>query len=439
MTSVRVFFALLVAAIGCLATAGATSGANPPRVLAVEFENDVNPVTKDYVIGELERAGKDTYDAVVILLDTPGGLGSSMEDIYKAELASKVPVIVYVSPPGASATSAGVFIAQAADVLAMAPQTNIGSSTPIGQEGADLPDDLRRKAINEFAAKLRTLAASHGRNGTWADSAVRRASNLTANEALERNVVDVVAPDLPALLEQIDGVRTQPKGFVLHTAGAEIDTVSMSLWKRILDTIIDPNIIALLLSVGVLGIIVELWNPGLVFPGTVGGISLIVALFGLQVLPISWAGVLLLVLAFAFFAAEAFVASHGALTLAGAVSFVFGALMLFDPAGEAYQVSIWVALAVAGTLALLIGAAATKIVQARRARPQTGQEEMIGQLGVVRETLAPTGTVFVHGEIWRARVEGDPVPSGEIVRVDAISDGLVLEVSRVEETVAATA
>src|SRR4030095_1338127 len=217
------------------------------------------------------------------------------------------------------------------------------------------------------------------------------------------NVSDVTAPTLPALLNKIDGTKTVPKGFVMHTANAEVTNVDMSLWKRILDLLVDPNIIALMLSIGLLGIVVELWNPGLIFPGTVGAISLIVGLFGLQVLPISAAGLLLMILAAAFFAAELFLPSHGALTLAGAVCFFIGALMLFDPAGSAYQVSTSVALAIAATLALATGLAATKIVQARRAPVVTGQSDLIGQVGVVRQTLDPEGLVFVHGELWRAR------------------------------------
>jgi membrane-bound serine protease (ClpP class) len=429
----RTFFlaAVLTAA---LATAAA-SATDRPRVLAATFENDVNPVTQDYVNDQIERANEEGYDAVVILLDTPGGLGSSMDKIVQAELASKIPVIVYVSPDGARAASAGVWIGQAADILAMAPQTNIGSSTPVGVGGGEIPDDLRRKAINDAAASLRALAREHGRNAQWADAAVRRASNLNAREALEQNVIDVVAPSLPALLEQIDGRETKPKGFVLHTAGAEIDRVDMSFWKKVLDTLINPELIVLFLSIGTLGLIVELWNPGLVFPGTVGAVSLILALFGLQVLPISAAGLLLMVLAFAFFGAEAFIPSHGALTVAGSVCFVLGALLLFDPAGESYEVSLTVVLAIAATLAVLTGFAALKIVQVRRLKPVTGQDELVGQIGVARQTLEPTGTVFVHGELWQARSRGEPIPAGEQVRVAGM-DGLVLEVERAEQPAA---
>jgi membrane-bound serine protease (ClpP class) len=406
------------------------AGAATPRVLAVEFDNDVNPVTADYVTGQIDRANREHYDAVVILLDTPGGLSDAMKDIYEKELASKVPVIVYVSPEGARAASAGVWIGQAGDILAMAPQTNIGSSTPISVGGEDIQRDLRRKVVNDAAASLRGLAKEHGRNVKWADAAVRRASNLTAREALELNVIDTIAPTLPALLNQIDGQKTVPKGIVLHTANAEVTEVQMSWWKRALDLLIDPNIIALMLSIGLLGIVVELWNPGLIFPGTVGAISLIVALFGLQVLPVSAAGVLLLILAAGFFGAELFLPSHGALTLAGAACFFIGALMLFDPAGDAYQVSTRVAFAIAATLALMTGFAAMKIVQARRAPVVTGQSDLIGQVAVVRQALDPEGLVFVHGELWRARTEnGDAVPPGREVRIENLDEGLTLRVA----------
>jgi membrane-bound serine protease (ClpP class) len=398
-------------------------------VLAVEFDNDVNPVTADYVTGEIKRANEDAYSAVVILLDTPGGLSDAMKEIYEAELASKIPVIVYVYPEGARAASAGVWIGQAADILAMAPQTNIGSSTPISVGGEDIQKDLRNKVVNDAAASLRALAREHGRNVKWADAAVRRASNLNAREALAMNVIDVIAPDLPTLLNTIDGQTTKPKGLVLDTANAQVTTVEMSLWKQILDLLIDPNLIVILMSIGVLGITIELWNPGLILPGTVGAISLVIGLFGLQVLPISWAGLLLMMLAAGFFVAEAFVVSHGALALAGGIAFVIGSLMLFDPAGDAYQVSAPVALTVAAVMVGMVGLAVAKIVQVRRAPVVTGQSELIGQVGIVRQALDPDGLIFVHGELWRARTDGEPVPPGETVRVEGLDDGLTLRVA----------
>jgi membrane-bound serine protease (ClpP class) len=422
----RAFWATLAAAAGLL-FAGSAQAA-PPRVLAVEFDNDVNPVTADYVTGEIDRANDEHYDAVVILLDTPGGLSEAMKDIYQAELASKTPVIVYVSPDGARAASAGVWIVQAADVAAMAPSTNLGSSTPVAAGGGEIPSDLKRKVVNDAAKSLRALAETHGRNGDWAERAVRKADNLTASEALRMNVIDVIAPTLPALLDKVDGMKTKPDGKVLHTANAQVDHVEMGLWKTLLDLLIDPNLIALMLSIGVLGIVVELWNPGLIFPGTVGAVSLIVGLFGLQVLPINIAGLLLMLLAAGFFGAEVFVVSHGALALAGAVCFFIGSLMLFDPAGSAYQVSTGVALAFAATLAVLFAFAAAKVWQVRRAPAQTGQEELVGQVGVVRTPLDPEGYVLVHGELWRARSEDGPIPTGAPVEVTQIDDGLVLEV-----------
>jgi membrane-bound serine protease (ClpP class) len=428
---------LLVAALALSGAAGAQEAT--PRVLAVEFANDINPVTKDYLVDAIEKGEREDFDAVVIELDTPGGLDTSMREIIKAQLSADVPVVVYVYPPGARAASAGVFITMAADVAAMAPGTNIGSSTPIAAGGGNIPSDLKRKVVNDAAAYIRALAEEHDRNADWAEKAVRQAANLPAREALALNVVDVIAPDLPTLLNDIDGMRVEPKGLVLNTAGANIETVQMSLWKRILDTLIDPNIIVLLMSLGVLGITIEILNPGLIFPGTVGIISLIVGLFGLQVLPVSWAGVLLLLLAAAFFAAEAFVTSHGALALAGAVSFVVGALMLFDPAGPEYQVSIWVALAVGGTLAVLTAIAVTKVVQARRAPTRTGQEELIGEIGIVRRPLQPAGLVAVHGELWQARSNDGSIATGEQVRVEAIGNDLVLEVARVEDRAAVPA
>jgi membrane-bound serine protease (ClpP class) len=433
----RAFFASLIGLALFAVTAGAATS-QAPRVLAVEFDNDVNPVTADFVTDAIDRANGEDFDAVVILLDTHGGLASSMEDIYKKELErTDVPVIVYVSPEGAKAASAGVWIGQAGDILAMAPQTNIGSSTPISVGGEDIQEDLRRKVVNDAAASLREITAEHDRNAEWAERAVRQASNLGAREALEQNVIDVVAPTLPALLERVDGRRTVPKGLVLNTAGARIETVEMSLWKRLLDTLIDPNIILILMSIGVLGITIELFNPGLILPGTVGSISLIVGLFGLQVLPISWAGLLLMLLAAGFFTAELFVVSHGALSLAGAVSFVVGSLMLFVPAGDAYEVSLVVVLAIAGTLAGLFALAFTKALQARRPKPQTGADELVDHIGVVRQTLDPEGSVFVNGELWRARSADGPIPAGETVRVERVEDGLVLEVTRAQESVPA--
>ena len=409
----------LVAAAGLLAVAAAGTAA-VPRVLVAEFDNDVNPVTQDFLEDAMRRGVDEGYSAVVIEMDTPGGLGSSMREIVKTILALPIPVVVYVAPAGSSADSAGAVIGQAADVLAMAPQTNIGSSTPISTSGEDLSDDLRRKVVNDAAAYTSELAREHGRNAAAAAAMVRTAANYGAREALARNVIDVIAPALPALLDEIDGRRTQPKGLTLDTAGARIDRVEMSAWKKALDLLVDPNVIALMLSLGIVGLLVELWNPGLILPGTVGAISLVVGLYGLQVLPVSVAGLLLLLLALSLFVAEAFVPSYGALTVAGGVMFAIGSLMLFDPAGPAYQVSLWTAVGIAGTLALLLGVALSRVAKARRAPVEVSVTRLIGDEAVVRRR----GYVFVGGELWRARSrDGRPLEPGQHVRVEAVDDG----------------
>ena len=416
-------FLLTAVVVTLMLAGGAPAAAVPHRVLVASLEDDINPVSQQYLQDQVRRAERDGYDALVVELDTPGGLGTSMRAIVKSFLASTVPVVVYVSPAGSSADSAGAVIGQAADVLAMAPQTNIGSSTPITTNGANFSSDLRRKIVNDAATYISELAREHGRNAKAAEAMVRDAANFGAREAAARNIVDVVSPTLPALLNEIDGTVTQPKGLTLQTAGAAVETVHMSFWQRALDTLIDPNIIALMLSLGVVGLLVELWNPGLVLPGTVGAISLLVGLYGLQVLPVSAAGVLLLLLSLGLFVTDALVTSHGALTLAGAVTFVIGALMLFDPAGPAYQVSIWTALAIAGTLVLLLGVALSRIVKARRNPVEVGVGLLVGEEAEVRRD----GLVAVNGELWRARRDdGLPLPPGDHVTVEAVGEDLVL-------------
>src|SRR5919197_1028075 len=342
------------------------SAVGRPKVLVVHFAADINPVTQDFVNHQINRANNDHYSAVVILLDTPGGLSTSMEKIFEKELASKVPVIVYVAPAGAGAASAGVFVAEAGDILAMAPATNIGSSTPIDQSGGNLGSDLRRKVINHFAAKLRALASAHGRNAKWADAAVRKASNLTANEALRMNVIDVMAPDLTALLKTIDGRKTKPKGIVLHTANAELVNARLSFFQRILNTLIDPTLITLLFLAGLAGIGFEIFHPGVVLPGALGAVALVTALFGFSILPISWGGLLLLILGIVLLVIDAHVTSHGAISVAGLTCLVVGSIMLFRNAPSPYHTSVPVVLAVAGGLGAFWAIAITKAIQVRR-------------------------------------------------------------------------
>ena len=416
-------FFLAFALLPLLVPAIAAAQDDGPKVLAVHFENDVNPVTQGYLEGAIERAEEEGYDAVVVVLDTPGGLASSMRGIVKRFLAAEVPVVVYVAPPGSSADSAGAIIAMAADIAAMAPQTNIGSSTPVSLGGEDISEDLRRKVVNDAAAYTGELAREHGRNVRAARRMVTEAANYGARDALRLGLVDVVADDLPSLLSEIDGMRTEPKGLVLETRGASVDNVEMSFWERARDLLVDPNLITLMLSIGIIGIVVELWSPGLVFPGTVGAISLILGLYGLQVLPVSLAGLLLMLLAVAFFVAEAFVPTHGALAVAGGVLFVLGSLILFDPAGDAYQVSLPVAFGMALALVLLLGIALSRVVRVARTPAAVGASGLVGSEAVVRRN----GMVSVKGELWRARAsDGSPLTAGHRVRVEGVEDGLRL-------------
>jgi membrane-bound serine protease (ClpP class) len=417
--------ALGLAVIALAVPAVAAAQDESPRVLAVHLDNDINPVTQEYVEGQIERAEDSGFDAVVLVLDTPGGLSSSMRGIVKRFLSATVPVVVYVAPPGSSADSAGAVIAMAADVAAMAPQTNIGSSTPISLGGEDISKDLRRKIINDASAYVGELAREHGRNVKAARQMVTKASNYGARQALAIGLVEVVAPTLPALLNEIDGRKTVPKGYVLNTAGAAVEEVEMTFWQRARDLLVDPNLIALMLSIGLIGIVVELWSPGLILPGTVGVISLILGLYGLQVLPVSVAGLLLMLLAAAFFVGEAFVPTHGALTLAGGITFVLGALILFDPAGDAYQVSLPVAVAIAGTVAAMTLFALTRVVRVARRPVAVGVQGLVGADGVVKQN----GLVLLNGELWRAHTDdGRPLTPGESVRVERVEDDLRLVV-----------
>ncbi len=419
---------LLVAVCLGVSLGGAGAPAAPaatPRVLAIHFATDVNPVTQDWVNHELGRAESEGYSAAVIVLDTPGGLAESMRKIVSRELSLKIPVIVYVAPGGARAASAGVWISQAADILAMAPNTNIGSSTPINGNGTNISSDLRRKVVNDAAASLRGLAKSHGRNAVWADLAVRKASNLTAEEALQRNVIDLISPSLPALLDTIDGRTTVPRNLTLHTAGAQIDEVSPGFLTRFLSTLIDPNIVSLLFLAGIAGIGFELFHPGVVIPGAFGAICMLCALFGFSVLPLSWAGLMLVLLGVTLLVVDAHVTSHGALTLSGLVAIAVGLATLFHNAPAPYHTSVPLIVTVTVLLGGLWAIAMAKAVAVRRSPVRVGPQEIVGMEGVVR----PGGYVLVQGELWRAPGT-DTLAPGEHVQVDAL-DGLTLEVHRI--------
>ena len=422
---ISLWCAAIVAAVALVPIAGSAPAASTPRVLAIHFTSEVNPVTQSWLNDKLDQALKDHYNAAVIVLDTPGGDEDSMRKIVQKELQlsrAGTPVIVYVSPEGARAASARVWISEAADVLAMAPETNIGSSTPISGTGANLGSDLRRKIINDAAASLRGLAKTHGRNAAWANKAVKQAANLTAAEALKLNVIDTIAPTLPALLDKIDGWTTVPQHLKLHTAGATIDDTKPGFLTRFLSILTDPNVVSLLFLAGIAGIGFEIFHPGIVLPGALGAISMLLALFGLYVLPLSWTGVGLVILGLALLGLDLYVPSHGALTLCGLIALGFGLATMFQNVSGGPSESTGLIIAVT----LILGGAwafgISKAIAARRTPVAVGPQEIVGMEGVVREG----GLVAIHGELWRARAE-QPLRMGQRVAVDSL-DGLTLEV-----------
>ena len=421
----------LLAAVVALTVIGSAAGATArPRVLAITFGPDleINPVTQGYLTHQLSRAAADHYDAAVIQLDTPGGLSTSMKKIYTAELNAKLPVIVYVAPNGARAASAGVWVSEAADVLAMAPTSNIGSSTPIDSSGQNLGSDLRRKVINDAVASLTALAAAHHRNTTWPAKAVRVASNLTSAEALRMHVIDLIAPSLPSLLDRLNGYRTKDgqRPYTLHLAGAAIDTVKPGFLTRLLNTVIDPNLISLLFLAGIAGLVFEVLHPGIVLPGAIGAVCLVIALYGFSVLNPSWGGVALMLLGVALLIIDLHAMTHGALTIGGLLALGFGLALLFQNEPAPYHVNTWLIVSIGSAIAAFWAFALGKGFAARRQPVSVGPQTILGQTGEVR---AP-GLVFVNGELWRAHTGDDSelVP-GEHVEVESV-DGLVLTVKR---------
>lgn len=429
-------------------SAAADTAAGPaPFVYRVVIDGAISPASAEFLTDAIERAEDDGAAALVVELDTPGGLVDSTRDIVQGILASRVPIIVYVAPSGARAGSAGVFITLAAHVAAMAPSTNIGAATPIQMGGAPMPggpgsppdttgaetgdeepDALERKILNDTIAFIRTISERRGRNADWAERAVREGASITEAQALEENVVDLVAPGLPALLDQVDGreVEVLDRTVALETANAEVRDIEAGLRFRILDTIANPNIAFVLMLIGIYGIFFELMNPGAILPGVVGGISLLLAFFALSALPVNYAGILLILFALVLFIAEVKVASYGLLTVGGVVAFVLGATMLFDAPGSLIRVSwsviIPAALLTAGFFAFVMGLA----WRTYRSRPTTGKEALVGERGRVTTRIDPIGTVSVHGELWRARAEA-PIDAGTEIEVTAV-DGLTLTV-----------
>jgi membrane-bound serine protease (ClpP class) len=406
-----------------------------PGIEVLTVDGTVNPVLVDYIARGIEDAEAQNAEVVIIQIDTPGGLDESTREIIQLIVNSRVPVVVFVAPSGSRAASAGFYILQSAHVAVMAPNTATGSATPIslGEEGEqEISDELQAKIIHDSAAYLRGIADFHGRNAEWAERAVREGVSVTSHEALELNVIDMIAPDLETLIAQLDGWQVKllrGDQVTLETGGAIVNDFPMTAVERFLYAIADPNIAYLLLSIATLGIMAEIFNPGLIFPGVVGGICLLMAFFSLGMLPVNYAGILFIVLAIGFFIGEVLTTTFGIFTAGGVVSLVIGSLILFQGASPVFRIDPWliatVTIVVAGVMAFIV----QRAISAHRKQARTGREELVGKTALVKVALKPEGTVFFKGERWDAVTEGGEIKPGEEVIIDSI-DGLLLHVSR---------
>ena len=405
--------------------------AKAPSVDVLRGKGVVNPVLSDYIGRGIKHAEDTGAVACVIQLDTPGGLDTSMREIVQDILNSKVPVVVYVSPSGARAASAGTFITIAAHVAAMAPDTVIGAAHPVSISTSGETSPVDEKVVNDSAAYIRTLAATRGRNADWAEKAVRESVSATETEAKDLNVIDIISPNVSDLLNQIDGKQValaSGETTTLETAAAPIHEINMDLSESFLYAIADPNIAYVLLSLATIGLLVEISSPGLIFPGVIGGICLVLAFYSLGVLPVNWAGVLLILLAFGLFIAEVFTVGFGALAAGGIVSLILGSVILFK-GGPLFKVSPWLI----ATVVILVGGfmffAVQRVVVAHRKQATTGREELVGKVVVVKKALKPEGFVLFEGELWDAISESGPVEAGEEVTINRV-DGLKVYVSK---------
>jgi membrane-bound serine protease (ClpP class) len=420
-------------AVVILALAGqAPAGAAQP-VAMIDLDGAITPVTARLLTAAIERARSEGAQALIVRLNTPGGLERSMRTMAQTILNSEIPVIVYVAPTGARAASAGVFITMAAHVAAMAPATNIGAAHPVAIGGGETGKEMSKKIANDAAAFARSLAAERGRNVEWAEKAVYASVSVTEREAVKLKVVDLIADNVPDLLAKVDGrtVKTTRGPVTLATRDAPVKLIQVGFRDRFLALITDPNIAYILMMVGMLGIFFELQSPGAILPGVIGGISLILAFFAFQSLPINWAGVLLILFGVSLLIAEIKIASHGILTIGGIVAMVLGSFMLYEAPELGFRVSWTVILPTVGAIAGLVVWAVSAGVHAMMKRPVTGSTGMIGRVAVALSALGPEGQgqVQVDGEIWGAVSEGGAIPVGEKVRVTAV-DGLTLKVSR---------
>ncbi len=407
-------------------TAGAQSGAAP--IVVGEIRGVINPMTASYVGRTLDRAQQRDAGLVVLTLDTPGGLETAMRDVVQHLLEASVPVVVYVAPQGARATSAGMFILMASHVAAMAPATHVGAAHPVSL-GVELDETQAEKAVSDSAALVRSIAAQRGRNVQWAEAAVRENLSLTAAEALDEAVIDLVAADLPALLTALDGrtVAVGGESRTLTTTGAPIDELKMNLAEQALHIISDPNIAYLLLSLGMLFLLAEISEPGLGLGAAGSIIAFVLAFFALGSLPVNWAAVALIIAGVALFVIGLLTDTEVVVTLAGLVPFVLGSLMLFapfapsSPAAPTVRVSPWLIAGMSALILLVTFGVLRAAIRATRLPPQSGAQRLIGMTGIALTDLAPTGDVRVDLEQWSATALGEPVQAGEDVVVESVA------------------
>lgn len=420
--SILLFLTLIASA-----SFGKTEEGAREAVYVGTYEGVINPVAAEYINHVLALAQEAGAAAVVIRLDTPGGLDTSMRLTIKDITASPIPVIVYVSPSGGRAASAGVFILYSAHIAAMAPGTNVGAAHPVAM-GGEMDAVMKAKVENDAAAYIKSIAEKRGRNVQWAEDAVRKSVSVTEREALSLKVIDLIADDVPSLLAAVDGreVVTGAGKVVLHTKGAPLKEAPMGWRLEALKALSDPNIAFILMTLGTIGLIAELYNPGAILPGIVGAISLILAFYSLQTLPIDYAGVLLIILGIVLFILEIKVVSYGLLSLGGIAAMTFGALLLVKTDAPFLKVSLSVIIPTVVTFGGLLLAITWLAVKSQMRRPVTGTESMVGSIAVAKTDLAPRGKVFLQGEIWDA-VSEEPVREGEEAEVKAVA-GLTLTV-----------
>jgi len=396
-----------------------------PEIYVIRVSDSISPGTADYLQKGILQAAEGQAALVIVELDTPGGLAESMRKIEMTILGSPVPVAVYVAPSGARAASAGVMITLAADVAAMAPGTNIGAAHPVGIGGKKIDKTMADKVVNDMVAHAKSVAEKRGRNAAWVEKAIRESVSATETEALKENIIDVIATDMDDLIRQING-RTIPGKGVLKLDGAVQIVLEEDLRTKVLKTISDPNIAYILMMIGIAGIYFELSHPGAIFPGVIGAISLVLAFFAFQTLPVNYAGILLILLAVVFFIMELKIASYGLLSVAGVLSFLLGSIMMFEGGGPEMRVAWRVMLP---TLVLVCGffvAVAGLVFKSQRSRSRTGAEGLEDEIGVVKVALQPEGKVQVHGELWKAK-SAVPLQIGARVRVVKM-ENLVIEV-----------